>query len=321
MNIAVDVMGGDYAPAELIAGAIQRLQDTDATFLLVGDETTIKNELEAYRFDPERIKIIHASQVIHMDESPATALRKKKDASIVVATRLVKEGAAHAVISCGSTGAQMAAAIFILGRMDKIDRPPIVTAIPTEQDDYALLIDVGANVDCKPRQMLQFAVLGSAYAATLWDKSSPVVALLNNGEEETKGNSLAVESYGLLKQNTNINFVGNIEGRDIFSGKSDVIVCDGFTGNILLKCMEGMGSFLAKACGKELGYIPAVFQRLDYSKIGGAPLLGVEGISIVCHGSSKREAVYNGIRVAEECVQKNIVSLQKEALSLSQLTE
>jgi glycerol-3-phosphate acyltransferase PlsX len=318
MKIAIDVMGGDFAPVELIAGAIQRSHDADSHFLLVGDEETIKKELEAYTYDSDRIQIVHASQVVEMDESPAVALRKKKDSSIVVATRLVKEGKADAVVSCGSTGAQMAAAVFILGRMENVDRPPIVTAVPNSMDSYSLLVDVGANVDCKAKQILQFAILGSAYASVFLNKENPTVALLNNGEEESKGNSLAVESFGLLKECEGLHFVGNMEGRDLFSGKSDVVVCDGFTGNILLKSMEGLGSFLAGACARELGHVPAVFDRFDYSKVGGAPLLGVEGVSIVCHGSSRREAVCNGLRLAEECVEKKMVELQKQALGVSQ---
>jgi len=315
MKIAIDVMGGDHAPTELIAGAIKRSQDSDANFLLVGDEGVIQKELASLTYDKSRIQIVHASQIIGMDESPAVALRKKRDASIVVATRLVKEGKADAVISCGSTGAQMAAAIFILGRIEGADRPPIVTAVPNENENYSLLVDSGANVDCKPKQLLQFAILGSAYASILLGKERPVVKLLNNGAEETKGNTVAVESYGLLNSYEQINFQGNMEGRDLFSGQQDVIVCDGFIGNILLKAMEGIGGFLAKACTREIGYTPSVFAKIDYSKIGGAPLLGIAGVSIVCHGSSKREAVYNGIRIAEECAAKDIISLQRDALS------
>lgn len=314
MRIAIDVMGGDYAPSEIIAGAVEWAQHSEDKLLLVGREDVIKDELQAYTYAPERIEIIPASQVVEMNESPATALRKKKDASIFVATRLVKENQADAVISCGSTGAQMAAAIFILGRLETIDRPPIVAAVPNRKGSYSLLVDVGANVDCKAQQILQFALLGKAYASILMDLDSPRVALLNNGEEEGKGNSLAVESYQLLKECQNINFVGNIEGRDLFADKTDVIVCDGFTGNILLKSMEGMALFVAQACSQELGHVPAFFAKFDYTRVGGAPLLGVDGVSIVCHGSSKREAVFNGIKIAIECHAKEMVNRQKLAL-------
>lgn len=314
MRIAIDVMGGDYAPGEIIAGAVEWAQGSEEKLLLVGREDLIKDELQAYTYSPERINIIPASQVVDMNEAPATAMRKKKDASIFVATRLVKEDQADAVISCGSTGAQMAAAIFILGRLENIDRPPIVAAIPNRKGTYSLLVDVGANVDCKVQQLLQFALLGKAYASILMDLENPKIALLNNGAEEGKGNSLAVESYQLLKECHNLNFVGNIEGRDLFEGKTDVIVCDGFTGNILLKSLEGLALFSLQACSQELGHVPEFFAKFDYTRVGGAPLLGVDGVSIVCHGSSKRKAVFNGIKIAVECLDKQMVNRQKLAL-------
>lgn len=314
MKIAIDAMGGDYAPQEVIAGAMEWLEQSDDTLLLVGKEEEIKQELQKYKYAGERIEIIPATQVIEMNESPASAMRKKRDASIIVATRLVKEGRADAVVSCGSTGAQLAAAIFILGRLEGIDRPPIVASIPNMEGTHSLLIDVGANVDCKPQQLLQFALLGKAYANIVMNIEQPRIGLLNNGEEEGKGNSLAIETYTLLKEHTKLNFIGNIEGRDLFSNKADVIVCDGFTGNIVLKNMEGLAIFCAKACAAELGKIPNFFKTFDYTRVGGAPLLGVEGISIVCHGSSKREAVFNGIKMAAECVTKDMIARQELAL-------
>lgn len=315
MKIALDVMGGDYAPQEIVAGAVDFVQREKLPLILVGREEAIKEELAGYSFDSSLLEIVNASEVIGMDESPATALRKKKDASIVVATKLVKEGKADAVVSCGSTGAQMAAAVFILGRMEDIERPPIVTSIPNQNEGYTFLIDVGANVDCRPRQLLQFALLGKVYAASVMDIENPRIALLNNGEEETKGSSLYVEAHNLLKENGELNFVGNIEGRYIFDGKADVIVCDGFTGNIVLKTIEGVSLFIARNVVKELGKLPAFFAKMDYTKIGGAPLLGVNGVSIVCHGSSRREAVYNGLCVARDCVKREIVRKQAEMLS------
>jgi len=311
-------MGGDYAPVELIAGAVDWTQKYAGELLLVGREDVIAGELKGYAYDPERIKIVNAGEVIGMDESPATALRKKKDASIVVANKLVKEGQADAVVSCGSTGAQLAAAIFILGRLEDIERPPIVASVPNSAGGYSLLMDVGANVDCKPRQLLQFAVLGRTYASILMGIENPRVGLLNNGEEETKGNNLALETYSLFKEQLDLNFIGNIEGRDLFSNKCDVMVCDGFTGNVLLKAMEGMALFLAAGCARELGKVPSFFNQFDYSRIGGAPLLGIDGVSIVCHGSSKREAVASGLRIAAECVAKDIIGRQKLALSQAQ---
>lgn len=317
MRIAIDGMGGDYAPAEIIAGAVEWIKKSDDQILLVGKNDVIAQILRNFTYPAERIQIVSAPQVIEMEESPAVAMRRKKDASIVVATRLVKEGQADAVLSCGNTGAQMAAALFILGRFENIDRPAIVAAIPNRQGSHSFLVDVGANVDCKPKQLLQFALLGKTYATIDLDINEPRVALLNNGEEESKGNSLAVETYGLLKEQTDLNFIGNIEGRDIFSAKAEVIVCDGFTGNILLKTIEGLAQEAVQSCVLELDKIPSFLNKFDYSRVGGAPLLGVEGISIVCHGSSKREAVYNGIKTARDCVVKDIVKRQKLALTPS----
>jgi glycerol-3-phosphate acyltransferase PlsX len=310
-------MGGDHAPAEVIAGAVEWAKKSDDELLLTGKEDLITEVLQKYTYPADQVHIIAASQVIEMDESPAVALRKKKDASIVVATKLVKEGLADAVLSCGSTGAQMASALFILGRIEKIERPAIVASIPNGRGSHTFLVDVGANVDCKPQQLLQFALLGKAYASIDLDINEPRIALLNNGEEETKGNTLALESYSLLKAQAGLNFIGNIEGRDIFSAKADVIVCDGFTGNILLKAIEGLAQEVVQSCLHEFEKIPPFLSRFDYSRVGGAPLLGVEGISIVCHGSSKREAVFNGIKTARDCVVKDIVKKQKLALTQS----
>jgi glycerol-3-phosphate acyltransferase PlsX len=307
-------MGGDYAPEEVVAGAVKWLQGNDSHIILVGKEPLLRQELQQYKYDTDRLSLQNAEQVIEMDESPATALRKKKDSSIVVATGLVKNGLADALISCGNTGAQMAAALFILGRMEGIDRPSIVAPLPNQRGGYTMLIDVGANVDCKPQQLLQFALLGSVYASISLGVDQPTVALLNNGEEETKGNNASVEAYSLLK-NSKLNFVGNIEGRELLAGDADVIVCDGFVGNILLKAVEGIIVHLGKMIHKETGAIPNCFTQLDYTKVGGAPLLGVNGISIVCHGSSRRETVYNGLRVAAECVLSDIVTKQAESMN------
>lgn len=312
MKIAMDAMGGDYAPQELVAGALMWSRNSDTELLLVGQEERINRELQNQTYDSARISIVNATQIMEMDES-VTALRKKQDSSIVVATRLVKEGKADAVVSCGSTGAQMAAATLILGRLAGIERPPIVTMIPGISGKTSLLLDVGANVDCKPQQLLQFAILGRVYSSILTGLDNPRTALLNNGEEAGKGNNLTVETHQLLER-SNLNFVGNIEGRDLFSGKTDVVVCDGFVGNMLLKSMEGMAMFIGRSCQEEFGRLPAVFQHFDYSRVGGAPLLGVNGVSIVCHGSSKREAVFNGIKIAEQCVTRQMVSAQKLAL-------
>lgn len=314
MKIAVDVMGGDHAPQEIIPGAVKWAEETTSNVILVGRESEILKELDHLNYDPSRVEIINADEVIGMEESPAAALRKKKDASIVVATKLVKEKKADAILSCGNTGAQMAAAIFILGRMEGIDRPPVIGALPNLSGSLTFLVDIGANVDCKPRQLLQFAVLGNAYARLSAGLKSPRVGLLSNGSEAAKGNQATVEVHNLLQEHEGINFIGNIEGRDILGSMADIIVCDGFIGNIILKTIEGMALFLARGIQEETGHIPELFKKLDYTQVGGAPLLGIEGISIVCHGSSKREAVYNGMCIAEKSVNEKIVEAQKMAL-------
>jgi glycerol-3-phosphate acyltransferase PlsX len=316
MRIAVDVMGGDFGPGEVIAGALSWLEkETGASVILVGAAEQIEPILKEHNYDPSRLSVVNATQVIGMEESPAIAMRRKKDASIVVATGLVKSGQADAILSCGSTGAQMAAALFILGRMEGIERPPIVGELPNISGSSSLLIDVGANVDCRPSQLVQFAALGSAYAAAILAVPSPRVGLLNNGLEETKGNAAAVEAFALLRQQPRLNFIGNVEGRDILAGNCDVIVCDGFTGNILLKSMEGLVLFLAQHTLKELGKLPAIYQKVDYRQVGGAPLLGVKGISVVCHGSSKRQAVHSGMNIAAQCIKSRIVEQQETALA------
>lgn len=315
MRIAVDVMGSDYGPTEVIAGALKWAQETKESVSLVGPLSIIEKELQAYDYDTSLVNIVEADQVIEANESPALALRRKKGASIIVATKLVKEGKADAVISCGSTGGQMAAAIFILGRLEGIERPPIVANLPALNDQYSLLMDVGANVDCKPKQLLQFALLGKVYSESIMGINNPRVALLNNGQEEGKGNNLSIETYKLLQEQADLNFIGNIEGRHIFNYKSDVIVCDGFVGNITLKTIEGMAGFIAGNIMQETGDLPKFFKKLDYTQVGGAPLLGINGISIVCHGSSKREAVYNGLKVAKQCYTNRIVASQEKELA------
>lgn len=316
-------MGGDYAPTEIIAGAVSWVADNNYnSVLLVGKEDVIKTELAKLPGGAgagDQITVINASEVIGSEESPAMALRRKKDASIVVATKLVKAGQADAVLSCGSTGAQMAAAIFILERMEGIERPPIVTSLPGEGGHRTWLIDVGANVDCKPVQLLQFALLGSAYAASVLGIANPRVGLLNNGSEENKGNNLAQQVYTMLKEQKGINFIGNVEGRDLFSPMADIVVCDGFTGNILLKALEGLGLFFARSIMKEVSTPPSILESFDYSRVGGAPLLGIKGVSIVCHGSSRREAVRNGLRIAEECVSNQMIARQAEELAKSNI--
>ena len=260
MRIAVDAMGGDHAPREIIAGALKWTLENSSTVLLVGKDTVIENELKHFNYDPSRVEIINASEVIEMDESPALALRRKKDSSIVVATKLVKEKRADCLVSCGSTGAQMAAAIFILGRIEGIERPPVITAIPNLSGNFTFLIDLGANVDCKAKQLVQFAYLGSAYANLSFQIDKPRIALLSNGSEESKGNAVTVEAHDLLKQQTSLNFIGNAEGRDIFNNYADVIVCDGFVGNIVLKTIS---EFLRKNIYRMFYKIREFFNSLN----------------------------------------------------------
>ncbi|NLO21226.1 MAG: phosphate acyltransferase PlsX [Syntrophomonadaceae bacterium] len=314
MKIAVDAMGGDYAPAEVVAGAVEWCRDTLNKVILVGQQDRLNDELKNYDYDSSLLSIVNAGQIIGMDESPALALRKKKDASILVATRLVKEGLADAVLSCGSTGAQMAAALFILGRMEGVERPPIGVFIPNQAGGTTLLMDAGANVDCKASHLVQFAALGGSYLSAVQGLDNPRIALLSNGEEAGKGNSVSIEAYELLQKQESLNFMGNIEGRDLFSAKSDVIICDGFTGNILLKSIEGLVMFVAHLIKQESGSVPGVFGKLDYTQVGGAPLMGVKGVSVVCHGSSRRNSVYNGISIASDCIKNNIVQKQQDII-------
>lgn len=319
VKIAVDAMGGDYAPAEIVKGALRACEVyPDLQIVLVGQTEKIKKYIpeEAYKTN---LEINEAKDVIEMDEHPATAIKKKPEASIVVATRLVKEGEAGALVSAGSTGAQMAAALFGLGRIKGINRPAIGTVLPT-LDKGKLLLDAGANPDAKPENLLQYGLMGSIYAEQILKIPNPRVALLSIGEEETKGNELVRQAYPLFKE-AKFNFIGNIEGRDISYGKADVIVCDAFVGNIVLKTMEGVATSLFQMIKEKISASPSrkigamlvksglkeIARAFDYSEYGGVPLLGVNGTSIICHGSSKEKAIFNAIRVAKECLEQRIL--------------
>jgi glycerol-3-phosphate acyltransferase PlsX len=275
---------------------------------------------------PTNVSLVEASEVIGMDEHPANAVRKKKDATIVVATRLVKLGEADAVVSAGNTGAQMAAALLGLGRIKGIERPAIGTILPTAEGGK-LILDVGANLDASPEHLCQYALMGSIYAEKILGISKPRVGLLNIGSEEGKGNELTQKAYALLKV-APVNFIGNVEGRDVPYGRADVVVCDGFVGNVLLKTAEGLvGVFIQLIKEKitsniirKLGALAVkpglkeIAQLMDYAEYGGAPLLGVNGISIICHGSSQTKAIFNAIRVARECVQVRLIEQIREDL-------
>lgn len=322
MKIAVDAMGGDYAPEEIVLGAIDAVKTLKLSVVLVGDENKIRNVLRQYgAVENERLSIVHSSEVIEMGEHPAQAIRKKKDASIVVATRLVKNGDCDAVVAPGSTGAAVTAALLGLGRIKGIERPAIATPIPSKKG-VTILIDSGANANSKPKHLVECAIMGYHYAKYIFGVEQPKVGLLSIGEEESKGNETVQETYPLLEKMKTFSFYGNVEGRDIPDGTVDVVVCDGFVGNVVLKFGEGMALFiirLVKDTVKHGGFIAklgalailpvlkTLKKRLDYTEYGGAPLLGVNGSFIICHGSSKAKAIKNAIRVAGELVDQNVV--------------
>lgn len=325
MKVALDVMGGDYAPEEIIKGALEaiNLYPHLEKIFLVGNEEEINKHLSQQH---HKMEIVHAQEVITMEDHPGTAYRRKKDASITVATKLVKNGKAQGVVSAGNTGAQMVASLFGLGRIKGVDRPAIGTVLPTLEGGK-LLLDAGANADCKVQNLVQFAKMGSIYAEKVLGINNPKVALVNIGSEGTKGNELVIKTYEQLANLKDINFVGNIEGRDIPKGNVDIMVCDGFVGNIILKVIEGMASTFGQLLKEEINQsivtkmgaglmLPALQglkKRMDYSEYGGAPLLGINGISIICHGSSKAKAIHNAIKVAYESYSQGFI----EALRLN----
>ena len=345
MRIAIDAMGGDKAPDEVVAGAVAAAHDFNVEVILVGDEEAIRRCLQAksaaskgthmkHGALPPGVSIHHSTQVVGMDEAPMQAMRKKPDSSVAVATRLHAEGKADAVLSAGNTGAAAALALFSLKRIAGIDRPGIATVFPTQKNPL-ILMDAGANVDCRPRHLAEFAIMGAAYASTvegiipgtggcISQGSSPTVGLLSIGEESTKGNDLTKASYKLLKENATAgayHFYGNVEGRDIGMGTVDVVVCDGFVGNVVLKVAEGFAKMFAielraaltRNLRAKLGALllrPSLMgfrKRLDYTEYGGALLLGVNGVCVICHGSSDHRSIYSAIRIAKQTVQADIV--------------
>lgn len=319
MKIALDAMGGDYAPDVTIAGAIEAVSEYDVEVILVGDKDRITGVLKDKRYPAGRISIYHASEVAGMDESPVAVLRKKKDSSIRKAVELVKNGEADAAVSAGHSGVTMAMALFLLGKVPGVDRPAIAAIMPSLPGHFVIL-DAGANVDCKPENLIEFAHMGNAYYKAIFNEPSPKVALLSIGEEDTKGNELTKEAFKLLKGSKGMNFTGNIEGKDIFTGRADVIVCDGFIGNIVLKTSEGLAETIIKMLKREianvatgkLGYLmikPAIRnfkKRTDYDEYGGAPLLGINGTCIICHGRSSARALKNAIRYAAEMAKQRV---------------
>ena len=312
MRIALDAMGTDQHPTVEVQGAVQALRDLpgDFTIVLVGDRERIEAELaKAGDYPRSRVEIVHATQVVAHTDAPATALRKKPDSSIVVGIKLHKKQEVDAFISAGSTGAVMAASLFLLGPLPGVDRPSVATVLPTAGAPI-LLADAGANVDCKPSHLVQFARLAAVYAEDVMGRANPRVGLLNIGEETEKGNEVAVETHRRLRD-SGLNFIGNVEGRDIIHGVCDVLIADGFVGNVLLKFYESIASYMFKLVGKELKPAPAdlkrVFGSFDWTEYGGAPLLGVNGVSIICHGGSPPNAIRNAIRVAIQAVDTRVI--------------
>ena len=318
IKIAVDSMGSDNAPYSEIEGSVEAAKAYDVHVILVGKETVLAPILKNAGVSRLPIEIRNATQVITMDEPPVMALRKKRDSSIRVAAKLVRDKKASGLVSAGNTGAVMAASKMVLGSIPGVDRPALAAVLPT-LTGHAVLLDVGANVACKPHHLVQFAVMGHLFSKKIVGIESPRVGLMSVGEEETKGNDLTKEVHQALKK-LHFNFIGNVEGRDIYNGRADVIVCDGFTGNVALKTSEGMieavlkllkdelssnlqaklGAFLSQQSFKRLK------KRLDYSEYGGAPLLGLHGVSIICHGRSSSNAIKNAIRVAKDFVENQV---------------
>lgn len=320
ITIAVDAMGGDNAPAPEVHGAVRAAQDQEVNILLVGREDALKSELSKHSgWKKLPIRIVHASDVVTMDDNPAKALRTKRDSSIRVAARLVRDGEAHGLVSAGNTGAVMALAKTVLGMIPGVDRPALASAFPTIKGRPAVMVDVGANVDSSARMLAQFAVMGDIYTRLVFHTQSPRVGILSIGEEEHKGNDLTKTAAALLKT-LPLNFIGNVEGRDLYTGHADVIVCDGFIGNVALKVSEGLVEVikhmlkesLESSLTSKLGYLLSrdaykdFRKRMDYSEYGGAPLLGVKGVVIICHGRSNDNAIRNAVRVAVESASEHV---------------
>jgi len=318
-SILVDAMGGDFAPEEVIKGSLNAALSLEVDITLVGNADKIKEITQRYNFKLDNIKIVHSSQEIEMGESPSDVIRNKKDSSVYVGTKLLSEGRGDAFLSAGNTGAVMACSLLNNKRIEGILRPAIAVVIPLV-DKRVVLIDAGANVDSKPGYLKQFAIMGKVYSENILGVSNPRVGLVNVGTEEKKGSEAVIKGYRMLKE-SRINFIGNIEGRDIFEGNADVVVCDGFVGNVLLKSIEGMANLffgevkkvltanpLAKlaAVGLKKSFLN-MKKKFDYEEYGGAQLLGVDGIVIIAHGSSKAKAITNAIRVAREGAKTNLV--------------
>lgn len=321
MKIIVDAMGGDYAPSVPVEASVQGVKELGIDVVLVGDENKVKAELSKYEYPTDKITIVHSDDVISNYDEPAKAVKSRKTASVVMAANLLKNGDGDAMLSMGSTGALLAAGLLIVGRIKGIARPALATILPTKKENSpVLLMDAGANTSCKAENLVQFGVMGDIYMKNVMGLKSPKVGLINNGEEESKGNELTKETYPLMK-NAGFNFIGNVEGRDINSGEVDVAVCDGFVGNVVLKTVEGMGlamsSLVKKVFMKNaltkfasllvMGGLKDFKRAMDYSEYGGAPLLGTKKPVIKGHGSSNTRAVYSALIQAKKFVETNVI--------------
>lgn len=311
MNIGLDMMGGDFAPLEAVKGVMHYLDEekSTASLALIGHENQLNSLLTEYPLPADRMKIVHAEQVIDMHEHPTKALKEKQQSSIAIGFHLLASGKIDAFISAGNTGAMLVGALFSIKALDGVLRPTISTIIPKEDGGTGLLLDVGLNADCKPEQLNQFAVMGSVYAQLILGIEKPKVGLINVGEEEGKGNILAQATYPLLKENKHIHFIGNIEGRDVLLDKADVMVCEGFTGNIILKLAESLYDISQR---KKVEH--EYFDRFNFENYGGTPVLGVSKPVIIGHGISKAKAFKNMILVAQKMIEKNVLGRMKEEL-------
>jgi len=326
-------MGGDNSPGHEVDGAVKAARKWQIPIVLVGQSEIVAEELAKHDTQGLDIRIEQASEVVGMQDSASDAVRKKKDSSIRVSFNMVKEGRANAVVSTGNSGATMAAGMFVLKRIPGIDRPAIATLVPN-LEDQTLVLDVGGNVDCKPPHLVQFALMGSVYVAQMLGKATPRIGLLSNGSEESKGNELTREANQILKR-TSLNYVGYTEGRDIYNANVDVVVCDGFVGNVVLKVSEGLAEAIGAILREEfssrflskLGYLlarpalKAFKKKVDYAEYGGAPLLGVQGTAMICHGSSNPKAIMNAIKMAHDSETHQVIRKMSERLEELQIED
>ncbi|HEU4402146.1 MAG TPA: phosphate acyltransferase PlsX [Candidatus Polarisedimenticolia bacterium] len=317
-TIAIDAMGGDFAPAHPVAGAVLAAREFGARLILVGQAPAIERELLRHHASRLPIEVVNATEVVGMEESPVTAFRRKKDSSIRISALLVRDGRAQGVVSAGNTGAVMTTVKMICGVLEGVERPALCAVVPNLRGS-SVWLDVGANIDCRPEHLVQFAIMGHLYAHQVLGVTQPRVGLMSIGEEDSKGNEVTREAFRILKE-TPLNFIGNVEGRDIFNGKADVIVCDGFIGNVSLKAVESaseaifhfMKEEISKSWLAKLGYLLArpafrnFRKKVDYAEYGGVPLLGVKGAAIICHGGSSPRAIKNAVRVSLEFLRNRV---------------